>query len=77
MYTQRNYLFVTLTIQYGQNKNSFLSSKATSDDSMIVSKSLNLTPHPETDFALKKMEIKSILFLSQKIRQPETACWNV
>lgn len=54
MYTQRNYLFVTLTIQYGQNKNSFLSSKATSDDSMIVSKSLNLTPHPENRFCFEE-----------------------
>lgn len=43
-----------LTIQYGQNKNSFLSSKATSDDSMIVSKSLNITPHPENRFGFEE-----------------------
>lgn len=54
MYTWRNCLFVMLIIQYGQNKTSFLSSKATSDDSMIVSESLNIIPHPENRFCFEE-----------------------
>lgn len=54
MYSWRNCLFVMLTIQYGQNKNSFLSNKATSDDNMIASKSLNITPQPENRFCFEE-----------------------